>query len=49
MSRDAVPARLRLDDPDCFSDDSVDLVAQVSWVGAARSAQPYQLSRGGSY
>lgn len=43
------PAVVTLDEPNCFDDDTTDLVARVSWVGESRSAQPYQLTRSGSW
>ena len=49
VSTDATPATVTLDDPDCLRDDSADLVARVSWVGSARSAAPYRLTRHGTY
>ena len=49
VSTDGRTATATLDDPSCWSDDSTDLQARVSWVGDARSAEPYRLSRSGSF
>jgi len=48
VSADGVGATARLPQPDCSQND-VDLVAQVSWVGAARSGADYTLTRKGSW
>ena len=49
ISTDATPATVALHDPDCLADDGADLVARVSWVGQARTAADYRLSRSGTY
>ena len=49
VSTDGEPAVVTLDDPSCFGNDSADLQARVSWVGPARTALSYTLSRSGSY
>jgi hypothetical protein len=49
VSTDGEPAAVRLQEPNCFSDDSSQLVTQVSWEGGARSPGDYQLSRHGSF
>ncbi len=49
ISTDARPATVELHDPDCLADNGTDLVARVSWVGEARTAAPYHLTRKGSY
>jgi hypothetical protein len=49
VSTDGEPATVSLLEPNCFSDDSAQLVTQVSWEGAARSPDDYRLSRRGSF
>lgn len=49
VSTDGAPAKVSLVEPSCLADDSADLVARVSWVGDARSAAGYTLTRSGSY
>lgn len=51
VSYDDTAAVVSVTDPDCFvlSDDSTTLTTEVSWVGEARSAKPYRLSRSGSF
>jgi len=49
VSRDGRPASVPLTPGDCYGDKGADLVAQVAWVGTARSAADYVLSRSGSY
>ena len=49
VSTNGRPAKVTLDDPSCFGDDSADLQARVSWVDKARSAEPDTLTRSGSY
>ncbi len=49
VSRDGRPASVSLYETDCFGDDSTELVTRVSWVGDARSADPYRLERRGSF
>jgi hypothetical protein len=49
VSSNAKPATVTLDEPNCFTDDSADLVAQVKWEGSARSAANYKLERSGSF
>lgn len=43
------PSTLALTEPNCMGDDTTDLVARVSWVGAERSSEPYRLTVAGSY
>jgi len=49
VSANGAPTRVSLVEPSCLEDDSTDLVARVSWVGDARSAAGYTLTRTGSY
>lgn len=49
VSRDGARATLTLVEPDCFGDDGTELTTRVSWVGDARSADPYLLERRGSF
>jgi hypothetical protein len=50
VSADGVAATLRLSQPDCSIDDAdLQLVARVSWVGAARTGDDYTLARKGSW
>jgi len=50
VSADGVAATLRLPQPRCsIADDDLELVAQVSWVGTARSGDDYTLARKGSW
>lgn len=49
VSRDGARATLTLGEPDCFVDDGTELTTRVSWVGDARSAEPYLLERRGSF
>ena len=50
VSTDATPATVRLAQPGCSIPDSeLQLVAQVSWVGTARSGADYTLTRKGSW
>jgi hypothetical protein len=50
VSSDAAEATVRLPQPGCdISDDDLELVAQVSWVGTARSGDDYTLTRRGSW
>ncbi len=48
-SRDGEPATLSVGEPNCFGDDGGDYVVRVSWVGEARSAEPYTLTRSGNF
>jgi hypothetical protein len=50
VSTDGVAATARVSQPGCFIDDAdLDLVAQVSWVGSARTGDDYTLTRKGSW
>jgi hypothetical protein len=50
VSADGVAATVRLSQPGCSIDDAdLELVAQVSWVGSARSGDDYTLTRKGSW
>jgi hypothetical protein len=50
ISADGVAATVRLSQPGCFIDKAdLDLVAQVGWVGTARSGDDYTLTRKGSW
>jgi hypothetical protein len=49
VSRDAGRVAITLGEPGCFTDDSTELTTRVSWVGDARSAEPYLLERRGSF
>lgn len=49
VSSDGVPSTVTLVEPNCMGDDTADLVARVSWAGAARSSEPYRLTRSGSF
>jgi hypothetical protein len=48
-SSDGKSATVSLAEPNCFGDDSTDLVAQVSWQGPRRTAATYRLERSGSF
>ena len=49
VSRDGSAATAAATEGGCLSDDSPTLSVQVGWVGDARSAEPYVLSRTGSF
>ena len=49
VSDDAIPATVRLGQPDCFGNSGLDLVARVSWVGTRRTGADYTLTRSGSW
>ncbi|WP_307781183.1 serine/threonine-protein kinase [Rhabdothermincola sediminis] len=49
VSRDGSPVTVSVPEPNCLTDDSTELTAQVSWDGDARSAAPYRLTRTGSF
>jgi hypothetical protein len=49
VSRNGAPATVNLQPDSCFGGPGADLVATVSWVGAARSAADYVLERRGSW
>lgn len=48
-SADGVAASVVLREPECLSDDSTTLQAQVSPIGSDRSTEPYRLERRGSF
>jgi len=49
VSRSGAPATVVVTEGGCLSDDTTTLTTRVSWVGDARSAEPYELSRRGSF
>lgn len=49
VSSDGAPSTVALVEPSCMGDDTVNLIARVSWVGNARSAEPYVITRSGSF
>ena len=42
-------ATVRADDPSCFTTDAADVVTRVTWAGEARTGEPYELRRSGSF
>ena len=48
-SNDGRPAAVSVDDPNCWTSDRAEVVTRVSWVGTARTAEPYELRRDGSF
>jgi hypothetical protein len=48
-SSDGKPASVELRELNCFGDDSMDFVAQVSWQGQRRTGDSYRLERSGSF
>jgi predicted Ser/Thr protein kinase len=49
VSRDGETATVAAVEPGCLTDDTATLTTRVSWVGDARSAEPYELTRSGSF
>jgi len=49
VSGDRSPATVTIHDPSYFNDDSGTLIAEISWVGTDRSAEPYTLERSGDF
>jgi len=49
VSADAVPAEVRLGQPDCFANVNLDLIARVSWEGERRTGASYVLTRDGRW
>jgi len=48
-SADGASSTVSITEPSCFGDDSMELVAQVSWQGARRTAATYRLETTGSF
>lgn len=43
------PAQVSAEDPSCFASDEREVTTRVSWAGAARTSEPYELRRSGSF
>ncbi len=49
VSSNGQPASVHADDSSCFTSEHRDVVTRVSWAGDARTSEPYELRRSGSF
>ncbi len=49
VSSDGQPATVHADDSSCFTSEDRRVVTRVSWAGDARTSEPYELRRSGSF
>jgi hypothetical protein len=49
VSSKGQPAKVHADDSSCFTSDERQVVTRVSWAGDARTSEPYELRRSGSF
>ena len=49
VSSNAQPATVRAEDSSCFTSEDRQVITRVSWAGDARTSEPYELRRSGSF